>query len=84
MKSAFFQNIWLLKAITLTLKMISLLPKRKKINLGSTVKLSSKDAMTLNSLFVTLNDKNQEKMDQKMMANKKGFEEILAFAKEAV
>jgi hypothetical protein len=59
-------------------------PGSLKLRDGSTVKLSSKDAMTLNSLFVTLNDKNQEKMDQKMMANKKGFEEILAFAKEAV
>jgi hypothetical protein len=49
---------------------------------GSKVKLSSSDAMALNSLFVTLNDKNQAKMDSKLMANKKGFAEILSFAKE--
>lgn len=55
-----------------------------KLRDGSTVKLDSKDAMTLNSLFLSLNGKNQEKMDAKMMASSKGFSEILAFAKEAV
>ena len=55
-----------------------------KLRDGSTVKLNSKEAMALNSLFLSLNDKNQEKMDTKMMKNKKGFEEILAFAKEAM
>ena len=55
-----------------------------KLRDGSTVKLDSKDAMTLNSLFLSLNGKNQEKMDAKMMASSKGFSEILAFAKEAI
>lgn len=50
----------------------------------STVTLSSEDAMALNALFGSLNDRNQEKMDQKMMKNKKGFQEILSFAKEAM
>lgn len=50
----------------------------------STVTLSAQDAMALNALMGSLNDRNMEKMDQKMMKNKKGFQEILSFAKEAM
>lgn len=48
------------------------------------VTLTSKDAMALNALFGQLNDRNQEKMDQRMMKNKKGFDEIMGFAREAM
>jgi hypothetical protein len=50
----------------------------------STVTLSAQDAMALNALMGSLNDRNMEKMDQKMMKNKKGFQEILSFAREAM
>jgi hypothetical protein len=57
-------------------------PGELKLNDGSKVKLSSADAMALNSLYVTLKDNNQAKMDKKLMSGKKGFAEILAFARE--
>lgn len=49
---------------------------------GSKVKLSSAEARQLNSLFVSLNDNNQEKMDKEVMSNKKGFNRVLKFASE--
>lgn len=51
---------------------------------GSSVTLSRDSADLLNKLFDQLDGKNKSKMQEKLKADKKGFNEILAFAKEAV
>ena len=55
-----------------------------KLKSGETVKLDMKDAKILNDMMKTLNDKNRKEMETNLMKDKKGFEEILAFAREAL
>lgn len=55
-----------------------------KLSDGSSVKLTSEQASTLNALFNELNSSNKKKMEERLMSDAKGFNEILAFAKEAV
>ena len=55
-----------------------------KLSDGSSVKLTSEQASTLNALFNELNSSNKKKMEERLMSNTNGFNEILAFAKEAV
>jgi hypothetical protein len=55
-----------------------------KLSDGSSVKLTSEQALTLNALFNELNSSNKKKMEERLMSDAKGFNEILAFAKEAV
>ena len=43
-----------------------------------------KDAKVLNDMMKTLSDKNSKEMEMNIMKDKKGFEEILAFAREVV
>ena len=52
-----------------------------KLNDGSSVKLSSDDASALNELFKSLNSNNKSKMKQILNQSKKGYNEILSFAK---
>jgi hypothetical protein len=51
---------------------------------GSSVKLTNEDVSALNTLFKELNSANQKKMQERMMKDKKGFAEIVSFAKEAL
>lgn len=51
---------------------------------GSSVRISKEDNEVLVSLFKELKGSNREKMKEKMMSGKKGFNEILSFAKEAL
>lgn len=52
-----------------------------KLNDGSSVNLSSDDATALNELFKSLNSNNKSKMEQILNQSKKGYNEILSFAK---
>ena len=53
-----------------------------KLSDNSSVSLTNEDAKVLNSLFNGLNDKNKTKMENTLKSDKKGFNEILSFAKE--
>lgn len=53
-----------------------------KLKDGSQVNVSADEAAALNKLMGTLNKGNKDKMSAKLMSGKKGFAEILAFAKE--
>jgi hypothetical protein len=55
-----------------------------KLSDGSSVKLTNEDVSALNTLFKELNAVNQKKMQERMMKDKKGFAEIVSFAKEAL
>jgi len=55
-----------------------------KLKSGETVKLDMKDAKVLNDMMKTLSDKNSKEMEMNIMKDKKGFEEILAFAREVL
>jgi hypothetical protein len=55
-----------------------------KLKDGSSVTLKKEDADLLNQLMKGLNEKNRSKMEATMMADKKGFNEILSFAREAL
>ena len=59
-------------------------PSNLKLKNGQTVKLSMEDAKALNAMMSTLNAKNKKEMEETLMSNREGFNEILAFAKEAV
>lgn len=59
-------------------------PGNMKMKDGSSVKISMQDAKTLSTLFSELTGSNKKKMEDRMMSGKKGFEEILKFAKEAM
>jgi len=54
-----------------------------KLNDGSTVTINKEDASDLNDMMKELNSSNQKVMKSRMMADKKGFDEILKFAKAA-
>lgn len=55
----------------------------QKLKDGSSVKISKEDNDVLTTLFKELKGSNREKMKEKMMSGKKGYNEILAFAREA-
>lgn len=55
-----------------------------KLNDGSSVIIKEADAKLLNQLVSELADKNREAMMKAAMKDKKGFNEILGFAKEAL
>ena len=55
-----------------------------KLKDGTNVKLSKEDASALTQLFSELNSANKKKMEQRMTESKKGFDEIINFAKEAM
>lgn len=51
---------------------------------GSSVTLSNEDAAALNELYKNLNPDNKNKMQKRLESNEKAFNEVLAFAKEAM
>lgn len=53
-----------------------------KLHDGSSVTLTKESADVLNNLFNQLNSSNKVKMEDRLMSGSKGFDEILAFAKE--
>lgn len=53
-----------------------------KLKDGSTVTLTNESSNSLNNLFNQLSSSNKAKMEQRLMSGSKGFNEILAFAKE--
>lgn len=55
-----------------------------KLKSGETVKLDMKDAKVLNDMMKTLSVKNSKEMETNLMKDKKGFEEILTFAREVL
>lgn len=55
-----------------------------KLNDGTRVKLSKEDAEAINNLFDNLSSTGRNKMEKDMMKNKKEFEGVLEFAKEAM
>ena len=55
-----------------------------KLKNGDEVKLSDKDAKLLNKMLGDLSDKNRKEMEKVLMSGKKGFDEIVSFAREAV
>ena len=55
-----------------------------KLKDGSSVRVDKKQNEMLTALFKELKGSNRDKMKEKMMSGKKGFGEILAFAKNAV
>lgn len=59
-------------------------PGNLKLKSGETVKLSRGDAKVLADMLSKIDKKNRKSMEDDLMKNKKGFEEILGFAKEAI
>jgi len=59
-------------------------PGNLKLDDGSQVKISRDDVKAIDTVMKTLNPKNRKEMEATMMKNKKGFEEVLGFAKEAM
>lgn len=57
---------------------------RIKLDDGSSITVSKKDADLLNQMFKDLNKKNRKMMQDTMMTDKAGFEEIVGFAREAL
>ena len=55
-----------------------------KLAYGTAAKLTNEEASALNTLFKELTSANQKKMQERMMKDKKGFSEIVSFAKEAL
>lgn len=55
-----------------------------KLKDGSTVQISKDDAGALTSLFGSLNPSNKKKMEEIMTSDKKGFDQIVKFAREAI
>jgi hypothetical protein len=55
-----------------------------RLNDGSSVTLKSEDANLLNQMFDNLNEKNRKVMQNTLMSSKKGFNEIVSFAREAL
>jgi hypothetical protein len=58
-------------------------PGNLKLKDGKTVKLSMDDAKAISAVMKTLNPKNRKEMETRMMADKKGFDEIMAFVQAA-
>lgn len=57
---------------------------RMKLKDGSNVTLSKEDAEAVNNLFDELNSSNRKKMQDRMMKDEDGFDEIVKFAREAM
>ena len=55
-----------------------------KLHDGTQVKVDKKDAAAIESLMKTMSSSNKRKMEERMMKSKKGFDEIVKFAKEAM
>ena len=55
-----------------------------KLHDGSSVVLTNEIASSLNKLLGQLSNANKDKMEKRLMLNKKSFDEIIAFAKEVV
>lgn len=53
-----------------------------KLKDGSSVSLTKESAEALNGLFNQLNSSNKSKMEERLMSDSTGFDEILSFAKE--
>ncbi len=59
-------------------------PGNLKLKNGDSVKIQMADAKVLSALMKGLNAKNRKEMEATLMKDKKGFQEILDFAKEAI
>ena len=57
---------------------------RLKLDDGSFITVSKKDAELLNQMFNDLNKSNRKKMQDTMMSDKAGYSEIVGFAREAL
>jgi len=57
---------------------------KMKLNDGSTVSVSKKEAEMLNYMFGELSAKNKKEMMKSVKSDKNGFEEIVGFAREAL
>ena len=55
-----------------------------KLKSGETVRLTRDDVEALESMFKDIDKRNQANMEKDLMKNKKEFDEILKFAKEAL
>ena len=58
-------------------------PGSLKLKDGSKVKISMDDAKAISAVMKTLNPKNRKEMETRLMADKKGFDEIMAFVQAA-
>jgi hypothetical protein len=58
-------------------------PGSLKLKDGSKVKISMDDAKAITAVMKTLNPKNRKEMETRLMADKKGFDEIMAFVQAA-
>jgi len=58
-------------------------PGNLKLKDGKTVKISMDDAKAITAVMKTLNPKNRKEMEMRLMADKKGFDEIMAFVQAA-
>lgn len=67
--------------VELELEEANFKPGNMKLNDGSTVKISMDDAKAITAVMKTLNPKNRKEMETRLMKDKKGFSEILTFAK---
>ena len=59
-------------------------PGNLKLKSGETVKISREDAKALATMLKGVDVKNRKKMEDDILKNKKEFEEVLKFAREAV
>ena len=59
-------------------------PGNLKLKNGDSVKIQMADIKVINALMKGLNPKNRKEMEATLMKDKKGFQEILDFAKEAI
>lgn len=74
---------WLLDKMDETLEEANFKPGSLKLNDGSKVKISMDDAKAITAVMKTLSTKNRKEMETRMMADKKGFDEIMAFVDAA-
>ena len=58
-------------------------PGNLKLKDGSKVKLSMDDAKAITAVMKTLSAKNRKEMETRLMSDKKGFDEIMAFVQAA-
>jgi len=58
-------------------------PGNLKLKDGSKVKLSMDDAKAITAVMKTLSPKNRKEMESRLMSDKKGFDEIMAFVQAA-
>lgn len=61
----------------------SVKPGKMTLKDGSSVMISKEDASAIKSVMGSMSGSSKKKMHEKMMKDKKGFEEIVKFAKEA-